>query len=480
MSQLLILGNRNKYTFCNAIVAAQNKAEKCLGEKITEIYVIHSRESFKTLFQEETDWLEFLKKYKIEEDIFINRIVELEKDKLSKLLNYIKNIINNCQTDKLIIDMSNGTSEMKTVLSIVSYILDISNVYFIDSYSLFKKESPKEFLEKTQLEDFYKKTISNKDVDQLAYLNLTEVVRYKEKVDSLSEIYKKFDSHLENDNFFKDNLLNAILLKIKSDNRDVPDNTLYRISSTAIASSFEDLIDRLILKYGITVNGKGTLGDKIFALQNSIRERKSPEFDFEFLEKFNNFMRYLRNSTTHKALNILDSEKFKASLSMQMSLVFLEYYSNIVYGELEKIENKNAKFEIKEQVLDENKEIYLGLDGDSTGQTLEALFQSNQDEEELRGFSNKIKMAKNAVVGYINKSNKGKIIFAEGDDILAKGTFNMDDLKKIKDIYREKSGGMTCSVAYGENFKDVLFSMKLAKIEKNSIKGISIVENNEI
>lgn len=78
MSQLLILGNTNKYTFCNAIVAAQSKAKECLNEELTEIYVIHSKESFQKLFREEEDWIEYLKKYNIEENAFINRIVYME------------------------------------------------------------------------------------------------------------------------------------------------------------------------------------------------------------------------------------------------------------------------------------------------------------------------------------------------------------------------------------------------------------------
>lgn len=477
MSQLLILGNTNKYTFCNAIVAAQNKAKECFDEGLKEIYVIHSKESFQKLFQEEGDWIDYLKKYDIGENTFINRIVHIEDQNSSEFLIYIKSILKNCQMDKLIIDMSNGTSEMKAVLSIIAYILDMSNVYFIDSISLFKKENAKTFLEEMQLKEHYKKMIHSKMIDELAYLNLTEIIRYKEKVNELSLIYAELDNRLTDDTFFKENLLNAILLKIKNDNGPVADNTLYRISSTAIASSLEDLIDRFLLDYGIDEIEHKTLGNKIHTLQDQIKETASPEFDSKFLDKFNEFMLYLRNSTTHKALTVSDSEKFKAALSMQMSLVFLDYYSKIVYKELKKIENNNAEIKIKEILPNESEERFFGLDGDNTGQALESLLQSNQGERELSEFSNRVKKAKDAVVHYIKTSTKGKVIFAEGDDILFKGNFSMNDLVKMKGIYFEKSGGMTCSLAYGNDFKEVLFSMKLAKMEKNTIKGISIIES---
>lgn len=479
MSQLLILGNTNKFTFCNAIVAAQDKARECLNERLTDIYVIHSKESFQKLFREDEDWLVHLNKYGIREDTFINRIVRMEKEEQnsSEFLTYIKSILKNCQMDKLIIDISNGTSEMKTVLSIIAYILDIPNVYFIDSVSLLKKESTTTFLEETQLKEHYKKIIHSKMIDELAYLNLTEIIRYKEKVNELSLIYAELDDHLTDATFFKENLLSAILLKIKNDNDSVAANAMYRISSTAIASSLEDLIDRFLLDYKIDEIADKTLGTKIHILQDQIKRTAPPEFDSKFLEKFNEFMLYLRNSTTHKALTVSDSEKFKAALSMQMSIVFLDYYSKIVYKELKKTENNNVKIKIKDILPDEKVERFLGIDGDNTGQILESLLQSNQGEKELSEFSKKVKKAKDAVVNYIKSSIDGKVIFAEGDDILCKGHFNMENLVKIKEIYFEKTGGMTCSVAYGNDFKEVLFSMKLAKMEKNAIKGITIIEN---
>ena len=43
-------------------------------------------------------------------------------------------------------------------------------------------------------------------------------------------------------------------------------------------------------------------------------------------------------------------------------------------------------------------------------------------------------------------------------------------------MYKEKTGGLTCSIAYGNTFKELLFSVKLAKMEKDSIRGIKINE----
>lgn len=475
MSQIILLGNTNKYTFCNAIVAAQYKSKQEFKEEIKEIYVIHSKESFKKLFVEEEDWINFLEKYNIQVNSFINKIIF--RDNEIEFIEYIKNILNSCQVDKLLIDISNGTSEFKTMLSIVAYVLEISNVYFIDSISLLKRENYKSYLEEEQLKDYYKQMINNKNIDNLAYLNLTEITRYKEKVDKLSQIYTEFDVNFADASFFKDNLINAILLKVKNDNEKVLDNSMYRISSTAIASSLEDLIDRFLLNYGIEEITNKTLGYKIHSLQSKIRETSSSEFDYMFLEKFNEFILYLRNSTTHKALSISESERFKASLTLQMSLIFLEYYSTVVRQELKKNEDteiKNQTLDIEEFLPNTHIEIYYGLDGDNTGSVLESMLQSDFSETEIKEFSSKVKKAKDKIVDYIRKSSKGKVIFAEGDDILFKGNFEMIDLRQMLRIYSDNSGGLTCSIGYGKSLKEVLIAMKFAKIEKNSIKGISI------
>ncbi len=477
MSQLIILGNTNKYTFCNSIVAAQSKSKEIFGSSINEIYVIHSKESFEMLFQKEGDWLIHLRQYGLNEELFINRTI-LNFDKISIVINYLKNILNNCKFDSLIVDISNGTSEWKALLAIISYILDMSNVYFIDSISLLKKEKPNSFLNEEQLKNCYRKMFNGKEIDKLASLNFTEVVRYVEKINKLSSIYGFLDESLTNVDFFKNNLLHALKLKIQNDNEDLEDNTLYRISSSAISVSLEDLLDRFLLNYDICNIEDKTLGKKIHILQDVIREKASPDFDLKFFEKFNDFMLFLRNSTTHKSLDLSDSEKFKAALSMQMSLVFLEYYSTIIYNVLEEIEDKSVTYSITETLLDETEERYFGLDGDNTGQELESLLFRAKKESQLSEFSNRIKKAKNEVVNYII-SNKGKIIFAEGDDILFKGKFCLNDLKSMKDIYFKHSKGVSCSIAYGKDFKEVLFSMKLAKLEKNTIKGISFTYEND-
>lgn len=336
MSKLIILGNTNKFTFTNAIVAAQEKSILALNQSINEIYVIHTKESFDILFREEHNWIDFLNTYNITFDMFVNRVINANTNETIDFITYIEEIFKKIKFDSLFIDISNGTSERKTILSIISYILDLKNVFVIDSIALNKAEDTKSFLEKDVIKQYYHPFPNNKKLDKLAYLNLTEITRYGDILEKLSKIYDKINLKHSDNRFFKANLLNAIMLKIKNDNSVVSDNSLYRISSTAISASTEDLIDKLLLDSGTDekdINGK-TLGTKIKMLESKLKDNSSLVFDYEFFQKFNDFIRYLRNSTTHKGLHISDSEKFKAELSLKMSITFLDYYSSIIYNEL--------------------------------------------------------------------------------------------------------------------------------------------------
>ena len=130
--------------------------------------------------------------------------------------------------------------------------------------------------------------------------------------------YKGIDQISADWQFFKDNLKNSVQLKLQGDKNK--DNTLYRISSASIASSTEDLISLLIKNFFQSENqDKLMLGSKIRILESELGKGLLPKSDFEFLKKFNDFILYLRNKTTHKDGLISDLEKFKAELSVTMS-----------------------------------------------------------------------------------------------------------------------------------------------------------------
>ena len=115
---------------------------------------------------------------------------------------------------------------------------------------------------------------------------------------------------------------------------------------------------------------------------------------------------------------------------------------------------------------------FFGLDGDKTGGQLEKLLLNNSSEDEIKEFSGKIAEAVKEIVKYIKSKPGSEVVFARGDDILFKGSFTREELEYMKMLYEEKTGGETCSIAYGSSVREVLLAMKMAKIQRNSIRGI--------
>lgn len=467
MSKLIVLGNINEYTFLNSIAAAQAKSKDIFnGETITDIFVLHTQESYDKLSGLETteDWMDKLKNLNIGLKNFTNKRLD---NTISDYLKYIEGIIKDNTIDNLLVDLSNGDVSKKILLGMIVYALNISNVFYIDTTTLFfrNNEERNSFFREEFIKNYYVQMQYNKEIDKLAYLNLTEVIRYREIVNELSALYKGIDENSSEDEKFRDSLLNVIKLKLDNDNKDKSDNT-YRIFSTAIASGLEEVINEILVHIGKNDEDFKNLEDKIKVLQKELKSRNSKTFDYLFFEKFNEFMLYLRNSSTGKRKNISGNEKMKAELSLQMSLVCLEYYSTVVLKEFDNGKECDYGDTVIEELNFEGNDIrYFGLDGDNTGQALESLFMSDESEENIQQFSNKIKKARENINNYL-KDKKCEVIFAEGDDMLFRGKLTRSDLEQIKKIYKEITGTLTCSIAYGNTFKELLFSMKLAKMEK--------------
>ena len=222
MSKLLILGNTNVYTFCNSILGANEKSKEIFdGESISEIYVIHSPESFNELFVKNNDkengntreWIDEIERHGIKEDFFIHKI--LNKDtSMETFFKYIKKIFEFSQLDKLIIDLTNGMSEFKTTLAIAAYIVGQPRTFHIDISKLqLDMKEKRKILGIEILRKCYKEIIPGRKIDEIAYMNLTEVVRYEDQIEKLTGIYSNFEiEEVNNPSFFKNNLLNIFYL----------------------------------------------------------------------------------------------------------------------------------------------------------------------------------------------------------------------------------------------------------------------------
>lgn len=490
MTSLIILGNINKFTFANSIIAANEKSKELFKTPINKIFIIHSKESQQKLASSR-DWLDHIERNDIDIDEIYEKKLEVSSDEKSirKFVSYLDFILNGLQkNDQLLIDLSNGTTVQKNLLSIVGYILDIQNQFVIDIAKLSKLTDNRGFIENEILKEAYTNVPDSTLLDNIAYLNLSEIFRYKKIINIHTKNFVDVDKENADETFFRDNLIHSIRLKLSGD--QTKDNAIYRIAASSIAVSIEELMSQIIQKYIGDPTGK-TLGQKIQMLQHKIRDNYPNDFDLSFFNRFNEFMLYLRNTTTHKGKLLTDVEKFKADLSVKMSFPYLEFYSDIIYpllADKKKHEaTKSKRIErLQPKAIAGQSLFYFGLDGDDTGKILEELFVISGDEKKFRMVSNQIELALAKIAQYIKdndrlKLRKKAIIFQAGDDLLFKGSFSEDELRYMKDIYKKETGGLTCSIGFGESLHEVYLALKLAKSQpgKNSITGIRFTRDKE-
>src|SRR2546430_2563429 len=95
MTTLIVLGNINRFTFVNSIIAANDKASEKFGKPLTDIFVIHSIASQDEL-SKQIDWLEYLKSNNISQELFTQRVVEIDSttESVERFVNYIEFIVN--------------------------------------------------------------------------------------------------------------------------------------------------------------------------------------------------------------------------------------------------------------------------------------------------------------------------------------------------------------------------------------------------
>lgn len=484
MTSLIILGNRNRHTFANSIVAAHHKSLELFKKSFTDIFIIDSSESY-TELHKETDWIDYIMNNGVSMEALTHRIIDINPDikpateSIENFVNFIQKMMcGNSNKQNLIVDLTNSTTHYKVLLATTAYILGIQNVYMIDTIKLFNLSTNNGFMSPELLKSTYIPAPDNTKLDKIAYMGLTEIVRYEKIIDNLSEKYSNIHESSDTE-FFKNNFIHSINLKLRGDQQDESDNAIYRIASSSISASLEDLIRVFLNKFfePHTSIERKTFGQKIRIIQSKVEKEASPYFDLEFFRVFNDFILFLRNSTTHKGNQLTDVEKFKADLSIKMAVPFVEFYTKIVYRELLPDNQNKLSTTIKKlstSNINSDEILYFGLDGDDTGTKLESLFLSSEEESAFRHLSKSVDKAIEEISKYIKEqSSKDSIIFATGDDLLFKGQFTEDQLKKMQYIYHQKTG-FTCSIGYGKSFKDVYLALKLAKTEpeKNTIFGI--------
>lgn len=486
MPTLIILGNTNQHTFANSIVAANWKAQELFDKPLSTIFVLHSAGSHEAL-RSERGWVAHLAAHHVGENLLIPRVMDMSADagSIERFAEYIELILQGVGgADQVMVDLTNGATLQKNLLAIVAYILDIRHQFLIDTIILNTLTKDRTFLALDILQQSYQEAPDSSQLDNLAYINLAEVVRFRRRVTAETERYAAIEPALADRTFFRDNLLHSVKFKLMADRES--DSALYRIAASSVGASIDDMLELIIRK----LNGRRahhqpsglTLGAKLARIREMLESRADDEFDHEFLRRFNDFVLYLRNSTTHKGRLLTDSEAFKAELAILLSLPFVRYYTTIIHSQLTEGQTSAAP-SIRSLALPTDPpevSMFFGLDGDDTGKVFEDLFLIDGDEQQLRQSS----QAVNKAIGKIGErikqiAGKSAVIFAAGDDILFKGQFTQRQLQELHDLYAATTNGLTCSIGYGRSLREAFLALKLAKTApgKNTIVGIELLED---
>jgi hypothetical protein len=489
MPTLILLGNIRQYTFANAIVAANCKSIELFGIPLTRIEVFHSKDSFHKLYalkiegeaNNKKSWADHLLEHNIQDEILVHRTADVTytKQSVEDFINGLEGIVSNVtkKDDNLILDITNGTTISKNLLSTAAYLLDIPHQYMIDVSKLFSITEDREFISANLLKQCYTSAPESTDLDNIAYLNLAEVLRYKKIINDHSVKYKTISEGTIDTHFFETNLKKSVALKLDGDQRK--DNTVYRIATASISTSIEDLITYLVERFAPETNAN-MMGEKLGAIRSLIESRAPDDFDIIFFRKLNDFILYLRNSTTHQGRQLTNIEKFKAELAVKMAFPFIAFYTDIVYDILSsnvEVAKPKKITELDDPMPPSDTLMYYGLDGDNTGQALEELFLHAKKEDHFRRISESIKKAIAGIRNKVkNKDGKNSIIFEAGDDLLFSGRFTKAELEEFRSIYNTGTSGMTCSIGYGKSFQEVYLAMKIAKTTpgKNTIVGAKL------
>ncbi len=120
MTTLLVLGNTNEHTFANSIIAANLMSISEFSSPLREVYVLHTPESHRVLTSSEK-WLRHLTLNKIDGDVITHRTIDIgldpRTDAITKFSRYMETAVRASEPGQLIVDLTNGTTTYKRLLS---------------------------------------------------------------------------------------------------------------------------------------------------------------------------------------------------------------------------------------------------------------------------------------------------------------------------------------------------------------------------
>jgi hypothetical protein len=497
--KLIMAGNTNISAMINCIIQAtlqlraNTKSESLV---FRQIHIFHTEQSLQSLITEKKPWKEALESYAISTTSLVHHVTKLEDSSVERfrdMVEQLRTIVNPIENAYYYVDLTGGISSLQAILAVFSYVLDIENIYTLETLfssdsevrgkqrNMFYRELEEE-IKQGQAKLSYKKFPPIRDFDEFGKLNYTEVLRYRRSVSSLMEhlassidalVSPKIDiTYLQTS--FLSGVNSRLLGESKGDFHD------YQNSIYSFSHSMEELTNIIITTLKGSEVKDRSLGNKLEELRSLLGDKPKYFVNENILENLTHLIAEIRNKNAHPGNDPGSNEtiEIQSYLSSYLAFTFLKFTIRVLSDfvdnsgnllNVEVIDNLSA------QELDI--ELYFGFDGDATGKYLEIAFgELLQDEEEVLRRSKSISEAVKQLKRMICRETKnGKsVIFAEGDNVLFKAKYNLDLLRNIQEKYTEITG-LSSSIGFGKTLKEATIAMRLAKARKgNSIVGVAL------
>lgn len=490
MPSLLVVGNTNQYTFGNAILAANQMALELYNQGLSKILVLHSPESHRSLVLED-EWTSAIQKRGIDRGVFTEHVIDMEKPREVDLAaRHIEQSFRSTGPveDAVFVDLTNGSSLYKNIYSTLAYLLGAQHPFVLIPGRIPTDSSKtdnvlRRFWTEEEISAAYLELPRPDRLDDLAPSWLTEVRRFRARVHREGE---RLHHSLGPRFFDQDHFTREVRQAVGSwmDGERTGDAAALRSSVRAIGSAFEELIRGLQRQIGNDSGGetRTPLSQRIDEVDEFLQS-KAQSYKPDFFKEMSSFLKEMRNISVHE-VTPASLERIRARLATELLLSAVDYVTVLsTEGVLRPARDEDEATPVPQVEVESEGhpgvEYFFGLDGDDTGHKLESLFLADADPGEFGEMSRPVDRAIREIAKLVrNPPIQGEVLFSSGDDILFRGQYSRDALDELRRTYREVSGGLTCSIGFGDSPKAAYVALKIAKARpgKDSIQGIILAD----
>ena len=399
------------------------------------------------------------------------------------MVNRLKTIVNPLHNTSYYVDLTNGVSAVKAVLSVFAYVLDIQNVFSMEVQFSEELENRRrqvklfydDLIAEPDIEITYTRFPSINEFDAFGKLNYTEVLRYRRLYGELSHTASSKNSAIDRE-YLESLLLDGANSRLIGDLTRDPSH--YRHSVFSFAAAVEELAKAWLASFGADDHKDKTLGQKLASIRESLRTSALYFIDETTLEHLTILLNAVRNDVVHSkstASRTVELAQLQADLIRQLTQAFGAF----VVAALTSFVDKNGQLphlkRLQPHDIETEAIYFFGLDGDHTGDFLDEAFQDSIDSAAEVIRRSKIISETIHEISHIiteHSSDDSAVLFAEGDNLLFKMKYDHDLLQEIQSIYLEKSG-LHCSIGFGRTLHEASMALKLAKAEESGIVGVS-------